>query len=346
MRRDAIPDLVSSDPCGVAQHAWQAATACSDDIATGDTARRWRWLADTTGRDVVVGKLLESHLDALSILNEVLGADAGQELRARVLPVDGLWGVWASEGPAGAAVRVQTHTADGTVLLSGRKCWCSGAADVGAALVTARDADDRSQLFAVAMAQPAVTVTEEGWSAVGMAGTRSVDVLFDGAVAVPIGAPGAYLERHGFWHGAAGVAACWHGAATAIAAPLRDRVAQRGAEADGLLAAHLGAVDCALAGSACTLRAAAEAVDGHRAGGTAFGRREALRVRGIVEHAAATVIDRVGRALGAGPLCRDAAHARRVADLSVFLRQSHAEWDLAVLGRLGAAVEGDTAWML
>lgn len=54
------------------------------------------------------------------------------------------------------------------------------------------------------------------------------------------------------------------------------------------------------------------------------------------------MIDRVGRALGAGPLCRDADHARRVADLTVYLRQSHAEADLEQLGRL--LVEEDPAW--
>jgi hypothetical protein len=45
-------------------------------------------------------------------------------------------------------------------------------------------------------------------------------------------------------------------------------------------------------------------------------------------------MSRVGRALGAGPLCHDAAHARRVADLTVYLWQHHAERDLAELGEI------------
>jgi hypothetical protein len=56
-------------------------------------------------------------------------------------------------------------------------------------------------------------------------------------------------------------------------------------------------------------------------------------VRAVVEQAATATIDRVGRALGAGPLCSDAAHAQHVADLTVYLQQSHAERDLADLGR-------------
>jgi hypothetical protein len=58
----------------------------------------------------------------------------------------------------------------------------------------------------------------------------------------------------------------------------------------------------------------------------------AFRARLSVESAATTVIEHATRALGAGPLCRDAHFARMVADLPVFLRQSHAERDLQTLG--------------
>jgi hypothetical protein len=51
---------------------------------------------------------------------------------------------------------------------------------------------------------------------------------------------------------------------------------------------------------------------------------------------------RVGRALGAGPLAHDEAHGRRVADLTVYLRQHHAERDLAQLG--AEVVERGAAW--
>jgi hypothetical protein len=73
----------------------------------------------------------------------------------------------------------------------------------------------------------------------------------------------------------------------------------------------------------------------------------ARQVRAVVEAAATETIDRVGRALGAGPLCLDAAHAARVADLTVYLRQSHAERDLEELAELvtGEAPESwGTLW--
>ena len=62
----------------------------------------------------------------------------------------------------------------------------------------------------------------------------------------------------------------------------------------------------------------------------------ALRVRALTEAVAADVLARTGRALGAGPLGHDEAHSRAVADLTVYLRQHHAERDLARLGELVA----------
>jgi hypothetical protein len=59
----------------------------------------------------------------------------------------------------------------------------------------------------------------------------------------------------------------------------------------------------------------------------------ARRARAVVEQACEQVIHHVGRALGAGPYCKDRQFARLIADLPVFLRQSHAERDLAALGQ-------------
>jgi hypothetical protein len=64
-----------------------------------------------------------------------------------------------------------------------------------------------------------------------------------------------------------------------------------------------------------------------------------------MERVASDVTDRVGRALGPGPLCQDRAHAMRCSDLQVFVRQCHAERDLEALGRM--LLERDEApWAL
>ncbi len=152
-----------------------------------------------------------------------------------------------------------------------------------------------------------------------------------GVPAVAVGAPGDYLTRPGFWHGAIGVAACWYGAACGVAGPLHRRV--RDGRADEHSVAHLGAVSAALLAAREALRHAAERIDADPLDREGLARLHARGTRAVVEDAATAVLARVGRALGAGPLCNDNAHARRVADLTVYLRQSHAESDLADLGR-------------
>ncbi|MFE8644579.1 acyl-CoA dehydrogenase [Sphingomonas sp. NCPPB 2930] len=337
---DAFAGPVDAAPLRDMARAFAAEAGTSLGHAHG-TLRRFQWLAAITGCDVVVGKLFEPHLDALSILEELHGPTG--DLAGRLgLPAEPVWAVWAAEGPGQLGAR---QAPDGTWRLQGRKSWCSGAARVDAALVGARDPAGEPRLFAVSLKSGGIGITRDGWSAVGMAQTDSVDVLFDGVPAEAVGGAGSYVGRIGFWHGAAGIAACWHGAAVAIAQPLRERAMRGAAPADPFLLMALGAVDAALASSALALREAAASVDLHCSGGPAFGQREALRVRAVVEAAAQEVIERTGRALGAGPLCRDAAHARRVADLTVFLRQSHAEQDLAALGAR-VAQEGDKPWML
>jgi alkylation response protein AidB-like acyl-CoA dehydrogenase len=305
----------------------------------GRTLARWGALAAVAACDLGLVKLFEGHTDALAILAELHGP----------APVAGsCWGVWAAEPPDARvqASKVGIRSDGGQVQLAGTKAWCSGAAVVSHALVTAW-LDEQPVLVAVAMDQPTISIDASNWQAVGMRATASADVMFDRTPAMLVGAARAYVRRPGFWQGGAGIAACWYGAAAQIGRMLRDACAQR---ADAQRLAHVGAVDVALQGAAAVLRETAAHID---ANPRADAQREALRARLIVEEAASAVMNHATRALGAGPLCRNARFARALADLPVFLRQSHAERDLAALGELIAsprAVDtstfGGTPWTL
>ncbi|VVO23152.1 acyl-CoA dehydrogenase family protein [Pseudomonas fluorescens] len=281
---------------------------------SGRTLERFQALAEVGGHDLGLCKLYEGHTDALAIIRQLGGS-----------PTPGsTWGMWAAEPPQ---ARVKVSPQGQSIVLNGCKAWCSGAAVLSHGLLTAWDEQDRQQLVAVALDQPGVTLTDQGWHAVGMGATGSVDVLFDGARAHAIGPPGHYLQRPGFWQGGVGIAACWYGAAQSIAERLRSHCAHR-EEPHAL--AHLGAVDSALHAAADVLRSSALSID---AAPLDDAELLARRVRAVVEHSAEQVIRHVGHALGAGPYCKDRQFARLIADLPVFLRQSHAERDLAALGR-------------
>jgi alkylation response protein AidB-like acyl-CoA dehydrogenase len=281
---------------------------------SGRTAELWSALATVGAADLTAARVLEPHLDALAILDQ-----------AGVAPRDGTWGVFAAEGP-GEPLRAATDGA--AYRLRGRKHWCSLGGVLDHALVSARVGEDR-QLFAVDLRDAGVTAIAGTWVARGLPDVDSGPLDFDDVPAEPLGAPGWYLERPGFAWGGVGVAAIWFGGAVGVARRMLASSAARPPDQVALM--HLGAVDAALHGARCVLADAAVAVDAGELTGAA-GSRAALRVRQVVALAAEDVLSRAAHGLGPGPLATDEEHARRVADLELYLRQWHAERDQAALG--------------
>ncbi|MGE7989510.1 acyl-CoA dehydrogenase [Pseudomonas sp. NPDC089554] len=295
----------------------------------GHTLQRWQTLARVAGCDLALAKLYEGHTDALAILAECGAAH---------LVSDGIWGVWAAEPPDARAL-IRSRQGD-EVRLGGSKAWCSGALQIDRALITAWNEDNQPQLIAIELSHPSQRIQVDDWQAVGMAITTSVHINFDDSPGIPVGQPGQYLSRPGFWQGGAGIAACWYGAAEALADYLREH--RRKPRSDPHADAHLGAVDAALFGARASLRECAAWIDRHPSSDASFPVR---RTRAQVEQAVEQVIQHVGRALGATPFCRSSHFARLAADLPVFLRQSHAERDLAALGQQ-LAQQPAGAWQL
>jgi alkylation response protein AidB-like acyl-CoA dehydrogenase len=286
----------------------------------GQSAGRWAVLANVARQNLTVARVLEAHSDALAIL-----AEAGQDAP------DGTWGVFAAES-AQHRLLAAPGPGPGQVLLTGVKPWCSLAGQLDSALVTAHAGQER-QLFRVSLRHPSVTVDPPGaWVARGLRTVTSQPVRFDATPAAAVGGPGWYLTRPGFAWGAIGVAACWLGGARG----LQDTLLRASAGREGELAAlHAGIVDAALYAAEAALASAACDLDAGRADGR-DGDLLALRVRAVIAEAAEQTIRQVGHALGPAPLAFDEEHARRVADLSIYLRQHHGERDIAALGRASA----------
>jgi alkylation response protein AidB-like acyl-CoA dehydrogenase len=284
---------------------------------SGATWERWAALANLAGEDLSLARLGEGHADAVAILAELGGPEPEPGHR---------WGVWAAN-PPGPNVTA-SRRGDGWEL-NGTKQYCSGARVCTHALVTARG-DDGERLCAVATA--GLDPHEGSWPATGMAGSDTLDIGFPGVRAVPVGPPGGYTQRPGFSHGGIGVAACWYGGARAVGQTLLTAAAKRDIGPHAL--AHLGAVDLGLRTVRAALAQAAAEVDADPADLRGEGPLRALRLRALTEAVASDVLTRTGRALGAGPLGHEEGHSRAVADLTVYLRQHHAERDLARIGEL------------
>lgn len=321
---------------------WAVHTAAG--FATADAADAWQLLASTAFLDVATARILEPHLDALRILAEARRDGEPVDLSSLGVDASSTWGVFAAEGPG---VRLTAREGDRGWILSGTKPWCSLAASLTHALVTAWVDDDRRGLFAVRLRSPRVTCHEGPWVARGLSRIVSAPIDLDDAPAIPVGEPGWYLSRRGFAEGGGGVAAAWWGAACALLVPLHE--AARAERADQIALLHLGEADAALSAARASLIIAAEDFshgdrdrDRDRDGDGDGDALAASRVRTIVARAAEQALRSADHALGPAPLVRDEAHARRVADLGLYLRQHHGERDTARIGR--DLARGPASW--
>ena len=311
-----------TDPVGGLRHR-SAALAKLPLPGQGRTAERFGALWDLGSVDLTLGRLGEAHADGHAILGE---AD-----RHDLAALDGspcVFGVWASDPPDG---QVTLEREGAGWRLQGTKRWCSGACLVDRALVTAR-LDQEVMLACVDLGQGGVTPHPTGeWVTPALAGadTRSVDLDVHLGPDALVGPAGWYLSRPGFWWGAAGVAAVWAGGAAGLVARLLG-----GWRDDPISLAHLGAAHASVEAARAMIDAAAVAIDAEPSMPSEAAARLAYVTRHVADLTAGAVIEHTTRALGPGPMTQDQSVSRLLADLALYVRQSHAERDLATLGHL------------
>jgi hypothetical protein len=308
----------------------------------GSTAARHAALFGFGREDLSLARLAEAHTDALAILVEA----------GKVVPLGQLYGVWASEGPE-SRVTIK-RMPDGKIRVIGTKKYCSGAQLVDAALMSAHAADcasaesgeaasgngaapdgparvDHVVLLNVPLSTPGLTIDASEWVAPAFSRTVTASVTFDNVELNEtdiIGPADWYLTRPGFWHGALGPAACWAGGAVGLV-----DAARASKKSDPHARAQLGALEAAEWGLRALLAQAAREIDADPLDTTDHARRRALMVRHLIERMCTDVLDRFGRATGPQLLAFDGRIAQRHAELSLYIRQCHAERDLSTIPR-------------
>jgi alkylation response protein AidB-like acyl-CoA dehydrogenase len=299
------------------------AEVCGESLplpAHGRTRERFTRLMEAGREDLSLAKLAEAHWDAVAIL-----AEAGHEASPGAI-----YAVWASEIP-GRALQLEVKGDAWRVI--GAKPFCSGAGLVDRALVSAGE-----QMVEVDLrGEPErVSADRSAWVTEAFRQTCTSTVTFEGVRAEPVGEPGWYVGREGFWHGACGVAACWAGGAQALV-----DWAMRSKREDAHTLAHLGAMQADVWAMQAALAAAAQEMDAAPEDRSAAEVR-ALMLRHTVEQACMDVLRRFGRSYGPHPLAMDAEASRRVQELELYLRQTHGERDLESLGRVLRARGADS----
>jgi alkylation response protein AidB-like acyl-CoA dehydrogenase len=292
------------------------------DPGCGSTTERLLRLAEFGRRDLSFARLAEPHVDASSILHDL----------GRTPSVRGVYGVWASGGPA--ATLVVHRDGDGW-LLEGVKPFCSGASICDAALVTAEHASRADGALVevdlrAARASGALTVDTSAWATTAFCATGTASIHVEGLhlpAAAVVGSSADYLDRPGFWHGALGPAAVWaggvQGLADAVAAAPVDLLdAHRRAAAGGLAALSWSV--------SAWLRTAGAEVDASPDDAVAA-RRTAIVVRHLIQRVAVDAVDLHARVGGPRVLAFDAEVVRRVQELQLYVRQFHGGIELEEL---------------
>lgn len=281
--------------------------------AAGETPARHKYLLALGREDLSLARLAEAHWDAVAIL-----AEAGRS------PEPGaLYGVWAAEIPGKALTLTPTESG---FSLGGTKPFCSGAGLVDRALITVTSPEQI--LLDVALHNRGIAFDESSWHTAAFAETQTATATFDGLTVTAadfVGAPGFYLSRPGFWHGACGPASCWAGGAIGLV----DWALQQKRD-DPHTRAHLGAMTASAWALESLLNAAGREIDASPLNVRAAHIR-ALTVRHLVEQHATDILRRFARAYGPHPLAFDSEASRRYQELDLYLRQSHAERDLEAL---------------
>jgi alkylation response protein AidB-like acyl-CoA dehydrogenase len=283
----------------------------------GSTDRRHRSLFEIGRMDLPLARMAEAHWDAVAILME-----NGSNPKS-----DCLYGVWASERPGQTLSLERNH---GSFRINGKKMFCSGAGLVDRALITVGGPEP--QLVDVDLRDNVrfLHFDDSNWKTNAFRETRTSIVTFENLPVTPeelIGAPGWYLQRPGFWHGACGPAACWAGGAAGLV-----EYANEQSREDPHTLAHLGAMRASIWASLSYLDSAGREIDAapkDREGAVV----RALTVRHLIEQACTDILRRLPRAYGPHPLAMDEKISKRYQELDLYLRQSHAERDLEALGR-------------
>ena len=276
---------------------------CSDDSVAGFTA--------LAAVDLPVARLFEGHANAVRLVE--LYADADVRKRVFGAVADGaVLGVWGAEGETPARF-------DKSGTIRGEKRLCSGLAIVTHAVVSL-PSDGGPQLVLVDVSDPA-RMDPSTWDVVGMRASASGSYDFDGIDDYArIGEPGDYLTEPHFVGGVWRIAALELGGAIGVVEAVRDELQARGRMDYDPHILRLAPLVWEMRSLKAWLEAhVARLREGRIDTETVVADAIGMRLRG--EDIALRTVQAAQQCLGLAYADRDNEAGRRMADLSVYVRQ-------------------------
>ena len=247
-------------------------------------------------------------------------------------PVE-LWGVWAAESRDAVLVRASDAGNRGDARRhQGVVLGCRASASH--ALVTARTRRPGTvDCSPCDLRGSGVQPLPSTWRNPGMAESDTRSVQFSDAPAIPVGQPRRVPVPAGLLARRDRCRACWLGGVAGGGALRSTAAAPRRRRSRIRWRTSAPSTPRRPRRRRCCMAAAAE-VDADPLNRKGIGRTDRATYPGRRGDRSRRDDHAHGACPRPGPLCQDAQHAKRVADLTIYVRQSHAERDLEQLGRL------------
>lgn len=322
----SLPPAVGGDGLGLGRSG-PALTAVLTAIGSGDLS---------------VGRLYEGHVNALLLVDRFGTPAQKRRVAAAVIQQGMLLGVWNTD-----ARRPLTLLGGmGGWRLTGGKAFASGAGLVSLALVTAGLPGGGRQMLLVPMRPDGTRIDKTVWTPLGMRGSMSFEVDFDG-IAVDagdfLGAPDDYLAEPWFSAGCIRFAAVQLGGALALLRVVHTHLRAAGRESDPYQVERFARMRGAVEGARLWLSHAADTVDRAEASKAEAVIASANMARHAVEEACRLVLDLAGRSIGVKGMLAPHPMERLIRDLSTYLCQPAPDGALASVGQQALAA-GELPW--
>ncbi len=284
------------------------------------------------GLDLSAGRLYEGHVNALLLVGRY--GDSARALSD--LESGRIFGVWNTD----AADGVRARRGGDMLHFTGRKAFGSGAGTIERPIVTAEIEGEGRTMCLLPMESIHAAIDWNSWRPLGMEGSDSFTVDFNGVTACDeaiLGRPGDYYRQPAFSGGAIRFAAVHFGAVEILANNFCSWLVDSRRTADPYQLARAGEIAIELESGRQWLQHAAEVAERNFLAEEKTGIDAMIYTANLtrlaIERIALNVMERVTRGVGARGLLEPAPFAKTLRDLTMYLRQPAPDQALADAGK-------------
>ena len=308
----------------------------------------WNMTMELARSDMALARCWEGHINAQILIDGCAEESQKKRWFRGIMEEGDIWAAWSGEPPSRSPNEksrfgTTLEKVQGGYKLTGTKIFCSGAPAANWAILFvspegpggarhATGSGDALIMLACAMDDPTISRDSSWWDPIGMRGSVSYLVRFDGTF-IPddnlIGQPGQFLRQQWQTRFIPQYASTFLGAAKGAYAETLNYIHTQKKGKDPYIQQHLGQMACNIETGYLWL----EKVDRLWREDPEAAMTAGSMARHVIEHLAEDTLKRAIRACGARALNRPCPIERIYRDLSFYVRHDNDDHNLATIGQ-------------